>query len=144
MNALDLTYERLKTSEAVRKFAYNDADGTMVSCMPSGNLTIAIGVNLEVGLDDEEVEWLSKHRLHKAAVGIAGFAWFQGCNPVRQSVLLEIAFNTGVAGLLQFKRMLAAIQREDWPVVQRECHVADPRLEGRYKRLGEILLRGEI
>jgi lysozyme len=142
--ALELAYQRLSGGEEGRRaHAYNDATGARVSCLPSGNLTIAVGVDLEVGLDDEEIDWLSRHRLAKVEAGLLVYSWYQHCDPVRQSVLLDIAFNVGVAGLLHFVHMIAAIGCADWKAAQAECSVQDEKLRPRYARLGRILLTGE-
>jgi lysozyme len=142
--AIELAYERLVGREEGRRaYAYNDATGQRVTCRPTGNLSIAVGVDLEIGLDNDEIDWLSKHRLGKVETSLSVYAWYQHCDPVRQSVLLDVAFNVGVLGLLHFVHMIAAIQHCDWPAAQAECSVQDPRLRTRYERLGRILLTGD-
>jgi len=42
------------------------------------------------------------------------FPWFATLDPVRQDVITMLVFNLGIGGLLQFKRMAAAIERKDW------------------------------
>jgi GH24 family phage-related lysozyme (muramidase) len=39
-----------------------------------------------------------------------------------QEALFDMGFNLGVAGLLKFKNMLAAVDRGDWPAASRESH----------------------
>lgn len=141
MTAVELCYARLGTEEGRRTFAYNDATGKRVTCQPGGNLSIAVGVNLETGLDDEEIDWLSKHRLDKVAQQLQQYSWY-AIDPVRQSVLLDIAFNAGVGGLLHFPHLLAAVSRQDWASAATECHVENPQLAGRYKKLAQLLLTG--
>lgn len=142
--ASDLTYNRLIGEEGRKPFAYNDATGRRVTCQPEGNLSIAIGVNLETGLDDEEVDWLSRHRLTKRENELTAYAWYRGLDPARQSVLLDIAFNQGTGGLLHYPRMLTAIAQQEWAVAATECHVSDPRLDARYRVLAAILLSGAV
>lgn len=142
MTVIDITYARLNGEEGRKQFAYNDATGKRVTCQPDGNLTIAVGVNLETGLDGEEIDWLSRRRLEKRANELAAYAWYRGLDAARQSVLLDIAFNEGTGGLLHFPRMLAAIGQQDWAVAATECHTADPRLDARYAALAKILLTG--
>jgi GH24 family phage-related lysozyme (muramidase) len=141
--AVDICYARLNTEEGRKPFAYNDATAKRVTCQPVGNLTIAVGVNLEVGLDDEEIDWLSKHRLAKRENELVGFAWYRACDPVRQSVLLDIAFNQGTHGLLHYPLMIAAISRHDWEGASAQCHVADAELDkSRYAPLRRLLATG--
>lgn len=141
-DAIDITYARLNTEEGRKAFAYNDATAKRVTCQPEGNLSIAVGVNLETGLDGEEIDWLSKHRLGKVANALTAYAWYRSLDPSRQSVLLDIAFNEGVGGLLHFPRMLSALEAQEWSVAATECHVADPKLDARYAALAKILLTG--
>lgn len=143
MSTIELTYTRLKLEEGARQFAYDDSTGRRVSCQPKGNLSIGVGVNLETGLDGEEIDWLSRHRLEKIENQLNAYQWYRGLDPARQSVLLDIAFNQGVGGLLHYPHMLAAIQTQDWKSAAMECHVADPRLDKRYADLAKILLSGE-
>jgi GH24 family phage-related lysozyme (muramidase) len=144
MSAIDVTYARLMSEEGRKVFAYNDATGQRVTCQPAGNLTIAVGVNLEVGLDDDEIDWLSKHRLSKLENRLNAYDWYRNLDMARQSVLLDIAFNAGVSGLLHYPRMLSAIQQQEWKVAAVECHSADARLDGRYAGLAKILLTGAL
>lgn len=140
--ASDFAYIRLSTEEGRKPFAYNDATGRRVTCQPEGNLSIAVGVNLETGLDDEEVDWLSRHRLMKRENELTAYTWYRSLDAARQSVLLDIAFNQGLGGLLHYPRMLAALGQQEWAVAATECHTADPRLDARYASLAKILLTG--
>lgn len=45
---------------------------------------------------------------------VARFPWVEWLDPVRQTVLANLAFNLGVAGLATFVNTLAAVQRGDW------------------------------
>ena len=141
---IDLVVSRLLTEEGKRPFAYNDLTGKRVTCQPGGNLSIGVGLNLETGLDNEEIEWLLRHRVGKTAVALVGYSWYQKCNAPRRSALLDIGFNGGVGDLLHYPRMLAAIGRDDWMTTKVECKAKDPRLAGRYDVLGNILLTGVI
>jgi lysozyme len=142
MSSVDITYDRLISEEGRKVYAYDDSTGKRVTCQPAGNLSIAVGVNLETGLDDAEIEWLSKHRLQKTETALQVYVWYRQLDTVRQSVLLDIAFNTGIAGLLHFPRMLTAIQQQQWDVAAVECHVGDPRLDARYSNLAKMILTG--
>ena len=141
-NEVELVVARLLTEEGKRRYAYNDATGERVTCQPKGNLSIGVGLNLETGLDEEEIEWLLRHRVGKTAAALASYVWYQKCNAARRSALLDIGFNGGVGDLLHYPRMIAAIGRTDWQTAKAECKAKDPRLAGRYDVLGNILLTG--
>ncbi len=143
MNEVDIASKRLLTEEGVRRFAYDDSTGKQVTCKPKGNLTIGVGLNLENGLDDEDVSYHLQKSLRKIVKEISGYAWYQKCDPVRKSVLIDVAFNQGTTGLLHYVHMLSAILKSDWETASSECAVADPKLDmSRYKPLRELMLVG--
>lgn len=144
MSAVELTYDRLGGEEGRKPFAYDDSTGHRVTCQPAGNLSIAVGVNLEIGLDDEEIDWLSQHRLAKVASQLSGYSWYAVLDEPRRSVCLDIAFNQGLHGLLHYPKMIAALSRQDWSTAASECTAQDPRLKDRYHRLAQLLLTGNI
>lgn len=141
---IELCYGRLRAEEDVRHLAYNDATGKTVTCRPEGNLSIAVGINLEFGLDDEEIAFITRRRLAIVAASLSSFDWYRRCNPVRRSVLLDIAFNGGTVGLLRFQKMIAAIAGDQWDVAARECRVKNPELASRYVALSKLLYRGTL
>lgn len=138
----DLTTTRLCSEEGRRPRAYNDATGKTVTCLPAGNLSIAIGINLETGLDDEEIRFLTSHRLGLVETKLAVYQWYLGLDAPRRSVCLDIAYNQGLGGLLHYPHMIACLVASDWLGAQAQCTAQDPRLGDRYKALGEILLKG--
>lgn len=142
MSAVDIAYARLGGEEGRRQFAYDDSTGRRVTCLPAGNLSIAVGVNLETGLDDAEIDWLSQHRLAKVAAQLAGYSWYAALDEVRQSVCLDLAFNQGLHGLLKYPRMIAALSQQNWISAANECTVEDPKLKDRYDKLAQILRTG--
>jgi len=149
MNEMEICLNRLKgREEGDRQFAYNDATGKQVTCRPTGNLSIGIGINLEEGLDEDERIWLTTHRLNKLSAQLCQFKWYLGLDPVRRSVCLDIAFNEGERGLLHFPHMISALAIKDWQTAKEECKIAeltplDKKVnQTRYIPLGEILLTG--
>lgn len=68
--------------------------------------------------------------------------WYSHLDVMRQSACLDIAFNNGITGLLQFPRMIAALTRGDWVAAATECKVTNPELEARYAALAKIILTG--
>lgn len=149
MTAIDCAFARLKPEEEYRQFPYNDKTGKRVTCVTpdsetTGNLTWLYGLNLETAGCSELAELVLRWELAQFEKSLLAFAWYVGCNDVRRSVLLDIAFNEGVHGLLHFPSMLAAIAAGDWVTAKAQCHVEDPRLATRYAVLADLLFRGEI
>jgi lysozyme len=72
---------------------------------------------------------------------VAGLPWVTDLAPARYGVLIDIAFNCGVAGLMGFHKMLAACQRGDWDDAARE--IIDSELEkNRAQRLARQMRSG--
>lgn len=146
MSAVDITLARLTLEEAKKRLAYNDKTGKTVTCKPNGNLSIGVGINLEVGLDDTEISFLTSHRLGLVENGLRSFYWYGGLDEARQSVLLDLGFNAGLAALLHFPRMLTAISHSDWARAHDELLDSDAarELPERYRPLADILLTGVV
>ena len=82
-----------------------------------GKLTIGVGRNLDdVGISGEEARHLLANDIARTeAAMIQALPWVTTLDPIRYRVLLDMAFNMGVGGLLGFKKMLAAASVADWP-----------------------------
>ena len=101
-------------------------DGSHVAYRcPAGALTIGYGHNLYAnpvkGLNAFSV--ISEARARKILIADAAvFAaaldkkmpWWRRLNAPRQAVLLNMAFNMGMAGLLGFRRTLQAVREQRW------------------------------
>lgn len=135
-------WSRVPREEGKRPRAYNDATGKTVTCQPGGNLSIGYGINLEVGLDDAEQEWLFRHRAQIVESQLQQHAWYNTVAASVQSVLVDIGYNAGVGGLLHFPHMLSALAKTppDYAAAAQECRVADERLDAqRYAPLRQII-----
>lgn len=86
---------------------------------PAGALTIGWGHNLDAApvrglgegssISEEEAEALLRADLATLAARLdLRLAWWRGLGPARAAVLLNMAFNMGLSGLLGFRNMLAA------------------------------------
>jgi len=66
-------------------------------------------------LPEDIIDLLLDHDIeeHSAALYRA-LPWVMELDEVRRSVLIDMAFNLGVAGLLKFKRTLKAVQDRDY------------------------------
>lgn len=70
--------------------------------------------------------------------------WWRKLDEVRQHVLLNIAFNVGVNGLVNFKKMLAAAKVGDWKNAKAELLDSEAArlLPQRYVRLAKRIETG--
>jgi lysozyme len=131
----DIATPRLKTEEGYKAMPYKDSKGL---------LTVGYGLNLTV--PQPEAVWAAALA---AKVGIVEqelqrYDWYQKLDTVRQSVLLDMAYNMGIGGLLHFPHMLAAIAKSDWQTAH------DEMLDSQYAKdvgnravvLSQMLLTG--
>lgn len=135
MSAVDVAFPRLRTEEGFRSLVYRDSEG---------HSTIGYGLNLDAGLSQRVAAAALLAQLQELHEALQAYPWYGPLDPVRQSVLLDMAFNGGLHGLLAFPHMLAAISRQDWASAAAECHVENPELAGRYEKLSQLLLIGGV
>ena len=78
----------------------------------AGKLTVGIGRNLDdVGLTTEEANYLLRNDIARAEKDLDTYlSWWRTLDPVRQRVIVNMAFNLGVQGLLAFKNTLALVK----------------------------------
>lgn len=81
-----------------------------------GKLTIGIGRNLDdCGISAEESAVLLSNDIKRSeAELLRALPWVGKLDEVRQRVLLDMTFNLGLVGLLNFKNTLAAIEAGDY------------------------------
>lgn len=106
--------EQLMRDEGLRLKPYADT---------TGHLTIGFGRNLtQVGISLAEAELLLDHDIQRTTADVlAAFLWIASLDDVRREALVNMAFNLGIGGLLEFRKMLAACQRGDWPTASIEA-----------------------
>ena len=87
-----------------------------------GKTTIGCGRNLtDKGISRGEAELMFDNDLRDAEVDVAHrIPWAAQLDEPRRGVLVMLAFNMGIGGLLTFRRMLAAMGKSDWPLAARE------------------------
>ena len=82
----------------------------------AGKLTIGYGRNLEAkGISIKEAEYLFENDLKIVAKQVANrIEFYKKLSYKRKMVLVDMAFNMGIEGLLSFKKMLGAMKRKDF------------------------------
>jgi len=98
--------EQLMRDEGLRLKPYRDS---------VGKLTIGVGRNLDdVGISESEAMTLLWHDVQDANTElIAALPWafsLRANEPIRFFVLVNMAFNMGISGLLQFHNTLSHVQ----------------------------------
>ncbi len=111
----------------------------------AGKLTIGVGRNLDdKGISKEEALFLLRNDIATVTTQLQKYDWYINTDPIRQKVLIDRAYNLGVGGLLQFRRMIAALGRGDYE------GAADQMLDSRWAvqvgyravRLAEMMRSG--
>lgn len=80
-----------------------------------GYLTIGYGWNLEkTPMPIEVAELMLKHILKGVIRELLGYKWFLDMDDKKKEVVVDMAYQMGVAGVLKFKRMIAAVEGGDY------------------------------
>ena len=112
---------------------------------PRGKRNIGYGFNLDRGMDREEAYVLLKFDIDRIRERLRyELPFFNGLSAKRQDVLISIAYNLGVHGLLGFEKMLAAVEEKGWYRAKYEILDSDAarELPNRYGRLAEMMIEG--
>jgi len=124
----------LRRHEGLRLKPYTDT---------TGHLTIGYGRNLEArGISRDEAEYLLQADLERTYTALqTRVPWIIDLSEVRQAVLIDMAFNLGLAGLLQFTKTLRMIQTgayDDAAVAMLNSRWAT-QVKGRATRLAQMM-----
>jgi len=114
---------------------------------PAGFYTIGWGYNIEAhGLDDSDAERLLNSALSVAQSEVAKIiSNWRDIDTVRRSVLIDMSYNMGISKLKKFKKMIAAIKKEDWKeaAAQMKDSAWFKQVGNRSKVLHKMMLSGE-
>lgn len=82
-----------------------------------GYTTIGVGRNVqELGITEDEARYLLDNDILRVCQELdANVSWWRDMSEVRQRVFVDMVFNLGISRFLNFKNMLDAAEKEDWP-----------------------------
>ena len=104
-----LLLAELRRDEGVRRWPYADTLG--IKTVGVGHNLVAHPLSLIYPLDDAEIDVILIGDIAEVIAGLdARLPWWRSLNDVRQRVIVNMAFNMGIAGLLTFKNTLAAVR----------------------------------
>ena len=107
MNIVD----QLKRDEGVRQVAYQDSLGLWTI----GVGRLIDGRKVGAGLRIKEIEQMLLNDIADREQALRlSLPWFDSLDEVRQAVLVNMAFQLGVVGLLQFKDTLNRVREGDY------------------------------
>lgn len=105
-NNKDILVKSLIANEGIKLKPYRDT---------VGKLTIGVGRNLDDrGITKEEALFLLNNDIQCIEKELASLQNFALLSKPRQRVIIEMAFNLGIEGLMEFKVMWKALQAMDW------------------------------
>lgn len=148
MKLNELVAELLAFEEGYRAQAYLCSEGYA---------TIGIGTRLSsvkfIGLeayDDLEVSMdtakaLLQQEMVKLVKQLNDYTWFYGLDNSRKAIVVSLAYQLGVTGLLKFKMMIKAIREGDYAEasIQMLDSLAARQTPNRFKRQAEVMLTGD-
>lgn len=130
--------KQLRRDEGVVLTAYHDLEGW---------LTIGIGRLIDEkkggGITQEEANYLLANDIRRTQKDLLhALPWAANLTDPRLGVLMAMAFNMGIRGLLTFKRFLAALERGDISTAAAEMIASDwsKQVGARASRLRQQLL----
>ena len=134
--------ERLRAQlivhEGLRLFPYTDT---------VGKLTIGVGRNIsDIGISRVEALDLLDHDIDRSIQDLhQHIPWVHDLDPVRQAVLVDMAFNMGWPRLSEFRNTLAAFKRKDWVSAAEGMRASKwaKQVGQRAVRLRKMVLSGE-
>jgi lysozyme len=105
--------EQLIRDEALRLKPYKDS---------VGKLTIGVGRNLDdVGISQQEAMDLLANDIDNASAQLrTRLPWTISLDEVRRAALVNMAFNLGIGGLMQFHHFLAALEAGNYKLAASE------------------------
>lgn len=138
---MTLTERLIRLHEGLRLKPYRDTGDPP-------RQTIGYGRNLtDSGITFEEAEYLLAHDLARAEQALDdALPWARHLDAVRRAVLVDMAYNLGIGGLLKFSRTLAAIEAGDYPraagmMLQSKWAA---QVKGRARRLAAMMATGTV
>ncbi|WP_300379654.1 glycoside hydrolase family protein [Henriciella sp.] len=134
--------KELRRDEGFVPHAYRDSEGL---------LTIGIGRLIDKSrggrITEDEAFFLLNRDLDRFEAELdAKLPWWRTLDDVRQRVILNMAFNLGVGGLLKFEKMLAAVKAERWQDAAYEMLDShwSRQVGARAERLSKMMRTGSV
>ena len=136
----------LNMTELEREVASDEGFMRIPYRCTSGKLSIGYGTNIQDGITKEEALLLMRYRLGKVVAALESrLPFWTRLTDERRRVLANMGYQLGIAGLMGFKRMIAALARGDYDGAAREMldsKWAKLDTPERAKRLAERMRRG--
>jgi len=142
MDPKELVARQLKMDEGSKTHAYQDHNGYW---------TIGVGRNIDQrngrGLRQSEIDFMLANDIEDHEIELSRvFSGWDGFSVTRKAALLNLRHQLGLRGIINFKLMVKAIEREDWVTAGMELRDSamyrDPLLTARTERRARELTDG--
>ena len=128
--------EQLIDHEGEEEFAYQDTKTYW---------TIGCGRNIDKrcgkGLSKEEISYLLSNDITDVTNELHPFPWFLNQDEVRKGILIELCFNMGLDGLLQFHQFIKSMMARDYDLANQNLLDSKWSKEVQPKRVTDISYR---
>ena len=129
----------IQADEGYRKFVYQDT---------TGHLTVGCGRNLQdVGVSLNEALFLLNNDVARVEVALTKYViGYDRLDDARKCVLISMAYNLGVGGLIKFRDMLSDMQDGKWEDAANEMLKSEwaTQVGQRAVRLANIMRTGVL
>lgn len=113
------TSDYVKKNEGFRSKPYHCSEG---------KLTIGYGWNLDAGIDEHLAGVILNAQLVRVSSSLQNYLFWAQLKSERKTVLIDMCFQLGQAGLAKFKKLIAALYAQDYE------KAADEILNSKYAR----------
>ncbi len=105
----------IKACEGFRAHPYLDTVGV-------GKVTIGYGRNIDDnGISPKEAEFMLDNDISRCKEELSHYGWYTNSPLNVQAALINMCFNLGLTKLISFKKMIAALERQDYTVASIEA-----------------------
>lgn len=129
----------LVSHESYRQFPYVDS---------TGHLTVGIGRNLQSrGISTIEAFYLLDDDISYFNSKLEGvLSFFNELDDNRKVAVVDMCFNLGINGFLEFNRFISALETKDYQKAHDELLNSKAAIQcpDRYRKLAQIILTGDI
>lgn len=139
---IDKVERLIKRHEGLRHFVYK---------CPAGRYTVGYGRNIDVaggkGISAEEADYLLQNDIYALRSQLmSAVPVFKDLDLPRQAVLVSMAYNLGIQGLLKFKLMLKALHHKSFATAADEMLDSKwaRQVKGRATELAQMMSSGEF
>lgn len=134
----ELLRSQLERHEGLRLKPYRDT---------VGKLTVGYGRNLDdIGITRDEADFMLDNDIDEAERYLETVDEYNELDPIRQAVMVNMCFNLGFRGLMDFRKTWLAIARKDY--VEAAKQMLDSRwarqVGARAQELAQIMRTGEV